>query len=209
LTIFVFQKSSKNAELFEMKSLLKIFSFFFRPKMDYFFHPTAVVENGAEIGKGTKIWHYAHVRKSCRIGEGCVVGKSVFIDAEVKIGNHVKIQNFATLYLGLTIEDGVYIGPSVTFTNDKVPRAINPDGTPKSPSDWTCLKTHIKKGASIGANATILPGVTVGEWAMIGAGAVVTKDVPAYSVAMGNPAKVIGKVDEKGFIQKLRITDVA
>lgn len=174
----------------------------FAEKLNYFAHETAHVEAGAVIGEGTKIWHNAHVRRASQIGKNCVIGKSVFIDAEVKIGDFCKIQNFATLYHGLTVEAGVYIGPSVTFTNDKVPRAVNIDGSPKAASDWTCLNTVLKKGASIGANATVLPGVTVGEWAMVGAGSVVTKDVPAFSVVVGNPAKVVGRVDAEGNVVK-------
>lgn len=185
-----------------MEKLFKILRQILAPKKNYFAHPTAEIEAGAQIGEGTKVWHYAHVRKGAHLGVHCVLGKSVFIDAEVLIGNNVKIQNFATLYHGLTVEDGVYIGPSATFTNDKVPRAINPDGTLKSPSDWVLLKTVLKKGCSIGANATILPGVTVGEWAMVGAGSVVTKDVPAFAVVVGSPAKVVAQVDEKGVVQK-------
>ncbi len=184
------------------KLLRSLFGRIFNKKLNYFSHPTAVVESGAVIGDNTKIWHFAHVRKGCKIGTNCVIGKSVFIDAGVIIGDNVKIQNLATLYLGLTVENGVYIGPSVTFTNDKVPRAINPDGSPKSASDWTLLKTVLKKGCSIGANATVLPGVTVGEWAMVGAGTVVTKDVPAFAVVLGNPAKLVGQVDEKGVVKK-------
>ena len=190
------------------KLINKITSLFSENK-NYFQHETAIVENGAIIGANSKIWHYAQVRKGATLGENCVLGKAVFIDTGVVLGNNVKIQNFATLYLGLTVEDGVYIGPSVTFTNDKVPRAINPDGSQKSASDWTCLKTVIKRGASIGANATILPGIVIGEWAMVGAGTVVTKDVPAYAVVTGSPAKVVAQVDEKGIIRKSDIILIA
>lgn len=191
-----------------MKNLIQLFSKWFastQPK-DYFSHATAVVEEGAQIAANTKIWHYAHVRKGCQIGSNCILGKSVFVDSGVIIGDNVKIQNFATLYLGLTVEDGVYIGPSVTFTNDKIPRAINKDGKPKTASEWTLLKTILKKGASIGANATILPGITVGEWALIGAGSVVTKDVPAFTVVAGNPARVVGRVNEAGEVQSSQLT---
>lgn len=174
----------------------------------YFAHSTAIVETGAKVGADTKVWHFAHVRKGASLGTNCVLGKCVFIDSGVRIGDNVKIQNFATLYLGLTVEDGVYIGPSVTFTNDKVPRAINPDGSPKSPTDWTCLNTTLKKGCSIGANATVLPGITVGEWAMVGAGSVVTKDVPDFAVVVGSPARVVGTVDKRGMIQKFRKSDL-
>jgi UDP-2-acetamido-3-amino-2,3-dideoxy-glucuronate N-acetyltransferase len=189
-----------------MKTLFIFFKSFFQKKLNYMVHPSAHVEPGALIGEGTKVWHNAHIRKGSRVGKSCVIGKSVYIDATVKVGNFVKIQNFATLYQGLTVEDGVYIGPSVTFTNDKVPRSINPDGTPKSLEDWTCLNTVIKKGASVGANATVLPGLTIGEWAMIGAGSMVTKDVPAYSVVVGNPAKVVGRVDAEGNVVKTTLS---
>ncbi len=195
-----------------MKTLLHSFMSLFSPaKLVYIAHPTANVETGAQIGQGTKIWHQAHIRNSCSIGEHCVIGKSVFVDIQVKIGNHCKIQNFATLYHGLTVEDGVYIGPSVTFTNDKVPRAINPDGTPKSVTDWTCLNTVLKRGSSIGANSTVLPGITIGEWAMIGAGSVVTKDVPPFAVVVGNPARIVGYANEQGVVSKTakNLLDVA
>jgi UDP-2-acetamido-3-amino-2,3-dideoxy-glucuronate N-acetyltransferase len=172
---------------------------FNKPK-NYFAHASSCIEDGAHIGAETKIWHFAQIRPGAQIGERCIIGKSVFIDAKVKIGNNVKIQNFATLYQGLSVEDGVYIGPSVTFTNDKMPRAINPDGTQKSLYDWTLLFTVIKKGASIGANATILPGITIGEFAMVGAGAVVTKNVPNGTVVVGNPARVVGRVDAEGSV---------
>jgi UDP-2-acetamido-3-amino-2,3-dideoxy-glucuronate N-acetyltransferase len=191
-----------------MKTFTKTLQNLFKKTLEYFAHETAIVEEGALIGKNSKVWHFAHVRKNAVIGENCVLGKCVFIDAGVLIGNNVKIQNFATLYLGLTVEDGVYIGPGATFTNDKTPRSINPDGTPKSPSDWTCLSTTLKTGASIGANATILPGVTVGEWAMVGAGSVVTKDVPDYAIVVGSPARVVGTVDKKGTVQKFQKSDL-
>ncbi len=192
-----------------MKKLFKLVTYFFSDKLNYFSHPTAIIEEGAVIGNDTKIWHYAQVRTGANIGSNCVLGKSVFVDAGVTIGNNVKIQNFATLYQGLTVEDGVYIGPSVTFTNDKIPRAVNPDGTPKSAEEWTLLNTVLKKGVSIGANATILPGITIGEWAMIGAGTVVTKSVPAYSVVTGSPGKIVAQVDERGTIQKSNLSAVA
>jgi UDP-2-acetamido-3-amino-2,3-dideoxy-glucuronate N-acetyltransferase len=191
-----------------MEMLTKIFQSLFRKKLSYFVHSTAIVEDGALIGDNTKVWHFAHVRKGAKLGSNCTLGKGVFIDAGVVIGDNVKIQNFATLYLGLTVGDGVYIGPSVAFTNDKVPRAINPDGSPKSPTDWTCLNTRLEKGASIGANATILPGITIGEWAMVGAGSVVTKDVPDFAVVVGSPARVVGIVDKKGIVQKFQKSDL-
>lgn len=196
-----------------MKNLFNSIRKFFKQaksdKKNYFQHETAIVEDGAQIGENTKVWHYAHIRNGAHLGNNCNLGKSVFVDSGVVIGNNVKIQNFATLYMGLKVEDGVYIGPSVTFTNDKIPRAINPDGTPKSATDWTLLKTLIKKGASIGANATVLPGITIGEWSMVGAGSVVTKDVPPFSLVVGSPARVVAQVDEKGIVHKNKISAVA
>lgn len=151
-----------------------------------FIHPTAVVEDGAVIGEGTRIWHFVHVRKGARVGKNCNIGKGVYIDADVKIGNNVKIQNFVSVYKGVEIEDDVFVGPHATFTNDLYPRAFN--------EDWELVKTLVKKGASIGANATIVCGVTVGEYAMVAAGAVVTKDVPDFGLVMGVPAKLRGFV---------------
>jgi UDP-2-acetamido-3-amino-2,3-dideoxy-glucuronate N-acetyltransferase len=154
--------------------------------MGYFKHPTAVVESD-DIGENTKIWHFVHVREGAKIGRNCTIGKSVYIDADVEIGNGVKIQNFATLYKGVAIEDEVFIGPAVTFTNDKYPRAFLWDETQIVP-------TVVKRGASIGANATIICGVVVGAYAMVGAGALITKDVPDHGLVLGNPAELRGFV---------------
>ena len=154
--------------------------------MSFFKHPTAVVESD-HIGEGTKIWHFAHVREGAKIGKNCVVGKSVYIDADVEIGNGVKIQNFVSLYKGVRIEDEVLIGPSVTFTNDLYPRASSWDEDKITP-------TAVKRGASIGANSTIVCGVSIGGYAMIGAGSVVTKDVPPFGLVYGNPAELKGFV---------------
>lgn len=148
----------------------------------YFRHPTAVVESD-EIGEETRIWHFAHVREKARIGRSCNIGKSVYVDTEVEIGNNVKIQNFVSIYRGVKIEDDVFIGPSVTFTNDLYPRAF-------IWSEQKIIPTLVKKGASIGAGSTIICGVTIGEYAMVGAGSVVAKDVPAFSLVYGNPAKL-------------------
>ncbi len=168
--------------------------------MNYFKHPTAEVSDKAKIGENTKIWHYVQVREGAQIGENCILGKGVYIDFDVKIGNNVKIQNGVDIYHGVTIEDGVFIGPHVCFTNDKNPRAIDERGKLKGTDDWMMGKTLIKKGASIGAATVILPNVTIGEYAMIGAGSVVTKDVPDYGLVFGNPAILRGKVDKKGNI---------
>ncbi len=153
---------------------------------DVFIHELAVVDNGAQIGKGTRIWHFAHVRGTARIGEGCNIGKGVYIDGDVEIGNNVKIQNGVSVYHGVTIEDDVFCGPHMTFTNDMYPRAFG--------DTFEVSKTLIKKGASIGANATIVCDTTLGEYCMVGSGSVVTKEVPANGLVVGNPARLIGFV---------------
>lgn len=166
--------------------------------MQAIIHPTAQVAPGARIGKGTRIWQYCQVRDGATIGNFCILGKDVYVDERVVVGNHVKIQNGISLYNGVELEDGVFCGPHCVFTNDRVPRAINPDGSLKDPRDWVLSKTRVKYGASIGANATIVAGTTIGRWAMIGAGAVITRDVPDYALALGNPARIFGFVDPSG-----------
>lgn len=158
---------------------------------DVYIHNTAEVSEKAVIGKGTKIWNQAQVRNDAVIGENCIISKNVYIDEHVMIGNRVKIQNNVNVYHGVTVEDDVFLGPSMTFTNDMFPRAFN--------SEWEITETRVKKGASIGANSTIRCGITIGEYAMVGAGSVVTKDVPNYSLVVGNPAREIAKVCECGF----------
>lgn len=159
-----------------------------------FVHKTAIVEDGVQIGDGTKIWHFALVRAGTKIGENCIIGKSVYLDADSEIGSNVKIQNHAIVYHKAIIADGVFIGPNVCFTNDKTPRAINPDGTLQTVADWETHTIKIGRGASIGAHSVILPGVTVGEFAMAGSGSVITKDVPNYGLIYGNPAVLKGFV---------------
>ena len=159
---------------------------------------TAIVEPGASVGDGTSIWHHAQVRAGAAIGRNCVIGKGAFVDADVRIGDNVKVQNHALLYHGATIEDGVFIGPGVVLTNDKVPRAINPDGTLKSADDWEVGRILLRCGASIGAAATIVTGVTVGRFAMVAAGAVVTRDVPDRGLVIGVPARQVGWVCDCG-----------
>jgi len=159
---------------------------------------TAQVNPSAKIGDKVMIWHWVQVREDAEIGEGTIISKGVYIDFGVKIGRNVKIQNNVSVYHGVTIEDGVFVGPHVCFTNDKHPRAINPDGSLKSADDWEVSPILVRMGASLGANSTILPGVTVGRFAMVGSGAVVTRDVPDYAVVVGNPARRMGWVCECG-----------
>lgn len=159
-----------------------------------FIHNTADVSSSAKIGEGTKIWQHCQVRENAEIGANCILSKGVYIDAGVKIGNNVKIQNGISIYHGVTLEDGVFCGPHCVFTNDKRPRSINPDGSLKGAQDWEVSETLVKKGASIGAHATLICGITIGKWAMIGAGAVVTKSVPDYGLVVGNPARLHGFV---------------
>lgn len=157
-------------------------------------HPTAEVSPAAQIGEGTSIWNQAQVRENVHIGNKCIIGKDVYIDFGVEIGDHVKIQNGSLVYHGVTIQSGVFVGPGVIFTNDKTPRAINPDGSLKGNDDWEVGPILIKYGASLGAGSIVLPGVTVGEFALVGSGAVVTRDVPDHALVMGNPARQYGFV---------------
>ena len=161
---------------------------------DVYIHPTADVSPRATLGAGTKVWHQAQVREGAVLGENCILGKGAYVDFDVRIGDNVKIQNRASVYHGVTLEDGVFVGPHAIFTNDKMPRAINPDGSLKSEDDWELGNILVKKGASIGAGAIIVTGVTIGRFAMVGAGAVVTKDVPDYGLVYGNPARLQGYV---------------
>ena len=157
-------------------------------------HPSAEVSNQAQIGEGCRIWHHAQIRQGASLGQNCIIGKGVYIDAGVMIADNVKIQNYVSVYHGVTIEAGVFVGPHVCFTNDLYPRAINPDGTVKAADDWVMVETRICRGASLGANSTIVCGITVGEWALVGAGSVVTRDVPAHGLIWGNPARLRGFV---------------
>jgi acetyltransferase-like isoleucine patch superfamily enzyme len=155
-------------------------------------HPTSHVSPEARVGDGTQVWQFCHVRERVRIGASCVLGSGVYVDRDVVIGDNVKIQDHVSVYQGVTLEDGVFVGPHACFTNDRVPRAVNPDMTVKGPSEWRLTRTLVRAGASIGANATIVCGITIGRWAMVGAGAVVTADVPDHALVVGCPARVAG-----------------
>jgi UDP-2-acetamido-3-amino-2,3-dideoxy-glucuronate N-acetyltransferase len=168
---------------------------------DYYAHPTAIIDEGCSIGSGTKIWHFAHVMPNCTLGENCNLGQNVVISPQVVLGNNVKVQNNVSIYTGVICDDDVFLGPSMVFTN-----VINPRSAVNRRDQY--LKTHVGRGASIGANATIVCGHDIGEYAFIGAGAVVTKTVPAFALVIGNPARQTGwmstfghklKFDEQGF----------
>lgn len=159
--------------------------------MSYFAHPTAVIDDGCTIGQSTKIWHFSHIMPGAKIGVGCNIGQNVVISPEVILGNNVKVQNNVSIYTGVVCEDDVFLGPSCVFTN-----VINPRSAVARRDQY--LKTIVKKGASIGANATIVCGNDIGEYAFIGAGAVVTKEVPAFALLVGNPAKQIGWMSKYG-----------
>lgn len=155
-------------------------------------HPSAIIDKGAIIGNGTAIWHFCHLMPGAKVGESCIIGQNVFIDNNVVIGNGVKIQNNVSLYNGVIVEDDVFIGPSVVFTN-----VINPRSFVERKAEFK--ETRVKKGATIGANATILCGVNIGAYAFVGAGAVVTKDILSHALIVGNPGRQLGWMSEKGF----------
>lgn len=157
---------------------------------DYYVHPTAEVSDEAKIGEGTKIWHHVHIREGAKIGKNCIIGQGAYIDHHVEIGDNVKIQNNVSVYYGVTIEDDVILAPSATLTNDLYPRSFS--------KDWKVAPSLIKRGASVGANATVVCGVTLGEYSMVAAGAVLTKSIPPYALVMGNPARVRGFVCKCG-----------
>ena len=170
--------------------------------MSYYAHETAVIDQGCEIGEGTKIWHFSHIMPNCRIGLKCNIGQNVVVSPDVTLGNNVKVQNNVSIYSGVNCEDDVFLGPSMVFTNVMNPRSgVNRRGQ--------YSKTTVKKGASIGANATIVCGHDIGEFAFIGAGAVVTKDVPAYALLVGNPARQMGWMSEYGHRLEFDSTGIA
>lgn len=169
---------------------------------DFFAHETALVDIGCTIGKGTKIWHFSHIMSNCTMGERCNIGQNVVISPDVILGNNVKVQNNVSIYTGVTCDDDVFLGPSMVFTN-----IINPRSAIIRKDQYA--KTHVGKGASIGANATIVCGHDIGEYAFIGAGAVVTKNVPAYALVVGNPARQIGWVGEYGHRLNFNEEDIA
>ncbi len=158
---------------------------------EYFAHPTAIIDEGCNIGKGAKIWHFSHIMPNCKLGKNCNIGQNVVISPGVILGKNVKVQNNVSIYTGVTCDEDVFLGPSMVFTN-----VINPRSAVNRKNEYA--KTHVGKGASIGANATIVCGHDIGPFAFIGAGAVVTKNVPAYSLWVGNPAKQMGWMSEYG-----------
>jgi UDP-2-acetamido-3-amino-2,3-dideoxy-glucuronate N-acetyltransferase len=168
----------------------------------YFVHPSAIVDSGCEIGAGTKIWHFSHVMQDCKIGENCNLGQNVVVSPQVILGKNVKVQNNVSIYTGVICDDDVFLGPSMVFTN-----VINPRSAVNRKSEY--LRTHVGRGATIGANSTIVCGHDIGEFAFIGAGAVVTKTVPAYALVVGNPARQSGWMSEYGHKLKFDETGFA
>lgn len=162
--------------------------------MSYYIHESSYIDENVIIGEDVKIWHFCHVQSGSKVGDNTSVGQNVYIGANAVIGKNVKIQNNVSVYEGVVVEDEVFLGPSCVFTNDLTPRAKYPKGAANY------RRTLVKRGATIGANATIICGHTIGEYAMVAAGAVVTKDVPAYALVKGNPARICGKVNERGEI---------
>ena len=160
-------------------------------QQDYFFHPSAIIDEGCDIGEGTKIWHFSHIMSNCKLGKNCNLGQNVVVSPGVVLGANVKVQNNVSIYTGVVCDDDVFLGPSMVFTN-----VINPRSAVNRRNEYA--KTHVGKGASIGANATIVCGHDIGKFAFIGAGAVVTKTVPDYALVVGNPSRQIGWMSEYG-----------
>ncbi len=161
-------------------------------------HSTADVADSATIATTTHVWHYAQVREQASIGDNCVVGRGAYIGTGVEVGDNCKIQNYALIYEPARVANGVFIGPAVVFTNDQFPRAINPDGTPKSASDWDAVGVTVHEGASIGANSVCIAPVTIGAWSLVGSGSTVVNDVADFALVVGNPARRIGWVGRAG-----------
>lgn len=159
-----------------------------------FIHELSRVDEDVVIGPGTRVWAHAHVRTGARIGSDCVIGTGVTVDTGVTMGDRCKVQNAALLYSGVRLGDGVFVGPAAVLTNDRVPRAVNPEGAPRAPEDWQHGQIVVDDGASIGANATVVAGVRIGAWSMVAAGAVVTRDVAAHALVAGVPARRIAWV---------------
>ncbi len=159
-----------------------------------FVHPTADVAETARLGPGCKVWRQVHIREDAVLGPGCVIGAGAYVGAGVRLGANCKVQNQALLYEGVELEDGVFVGPQVCFTNDYLPRAVNPDGSLKRAADWHVGKTLVREGASVGSSSVVVTGITIGPWALVGAGSVVTRGVPPHALVFGNPARLRGWV---------------
>ncbi|MET8439685.1 MULTISPECIES: acyltransferase [Streptomyces] len=166
--------------------------------MPYRVQPTAQVDDSAEIGDGSSVWELAQIREGARLGEGCVVGRGAYVGTGVRIGNNVKLQNYALVYEPAELEDGVFVGPAVVLTNDHNPRSVDPEGKQKRGGDWEAVGVKVAEGASLGARSVCVAPVRIGRWAMVAAGAVVTKDVPDFALVVGVPARQIGWVGHSG-----------
>lgn len=162
-------------------------------------HETADVAESARVPESARIWHLSQVREHAVLGENCIIGRGAYIGEGIVVGDNCKVQNYALVYEPALLEDGVFIGPAVVLTNDQFPRAINEDGSQKSPSDWDAVGVTIRKGASVGARSVCVAPVEIGEWALVGAGSVVVKDVPRFALVVGSPAKRIGWVGKEGY----------
>tara|TARA_B100000214_G_scaffold373889_1_gene355243 strand:+ start:140 stop:727 length:588 start_codon:yes stop_codon:yes gene_type:complete len=159
---------------------------------------SADIEDGVTLGDNCKVWHHVHIREFAQIGDNTIIGRGTYVGPGVKIGNNTKIQNYAQIFDPAELSDGVFIGPGAILTNDIYPRAVSPEGSSKLNKDWNAIGVTVKQGASIGARAVVLAGVTIGEWSLIGAGSVVIRDVPSHALVVGNPGKQIGWVGKSG-----------